>query len=163
MQPEIFAYILLALVVGAAVTFFLCKSRMDELCLQLSEVKTQLVERTTAHERELEYTQKNALTVVTYPYKEEHGEDGFFSDQRRAEVGYMYHVFVAGVPCFEPHKVAVDVFSKKEVNPAKIEHAMQQTFALVESFASKHPAFVAFQSAPAALEGVRKALTKSRA
>jgi hypothetical protein len=49
------------------------------------------------------------------------------------------------------------------VNPERIEQAMQTTFDLVGSFASKHPAFSAFQSASAAADGVRKVFSKSGA
>ena len=31
---------------------------------------------------------KSELSVVMFPYKEEHGENGFLSDERRAEIGY---------------------------------------------------------------------------
>jgi hypothetical protein len=98
-----------------------------------------------------------------FPYKEEHGEDGFFSDERRAEIGYKYQIFVAGVPCFDAHKIPVEVLSKKQVNPERIEQAMQSTFDLLGSFACKHPAFAAFQSAKAAASGVRNALSRGDA
>lgn len=98
-----------------------------------------------------------------FPYKEEHGENGLFSDERRAEIGYKYQIFVAGAPCFDAHKIPIDVLSKKKVTPEKIEHAMQTAFDLVGSFAAKHPAFAAFQSASTAADGVRKALSKGGA
>jgi cytochrome bd-type quinol oxidase subunit 1 len=132
---------LIGLLIGAVVTFFVCKIRTDS-------VREQMKEKISSYERELENFRKNGLSVVTYPYKEEHGENGFFSDERRAEVGYKYQVFVAGVPCFEAHKTVIDVFSKKQVNVEKIEMAMQQAFNLIETFASKHPAFIALKAAP---------------
>ncbi|MBM7060347.1 hypothetical protein JQX08_06480 [Pseudomonas sp. UL073] len=141
MPVETLIVAVVSLIVGAGISFLICKFRTDS-------VRVQLTERVAAHEKELENFRKNGLSVVTYPYKEEHGENGFFTDERRAEVGYKFQVFVAGVPCFEAHKVVVDVFSKKEVNVERIEQALQQTFALIETFASRHPAFVALKAAP---------------
>lgn len=148
MAVETLAAALVALLVGAIVSFFICKIRTDS-------VREQMSEKISSYERELESFRKNGLSVVTYPYKEEHGENGFFSDERRAEVGYKYQVFVAGVPCFEAHKVVIDVFSKKQVNVERIEQAMQQAFTLIETFASKHPAFVALKAAPSITKSVQ--------
>jgi UDP-glucose 6-dehydrogenase len=132
---------LVGLLVGVTIAFLIFKIRTDSL-------REQMKEKIISCEKELESFRKNGLSVVTFPYKEEHGEDGFFSDERRAEVGYKYQVFVAGVPCFEAHKVVIDVFSKKQVNVEKIEQALQQAFTIIETFASKHPAFVALKAAP---------------
>ncbi|MFA7572006.1 MAG: hypothetical protein WCY75_12265 [Sulfurimonadaceae bacterium] len=141
MEVETLVVALVALLIGAIVSFFICKIRTDS-------VREQMTEKISSYERELESFRKNGLSVVTYPYKEEHGENTFFSDERRAEVGYKYQVFVAGVPCFDAHKVVIDVFSKKQVNAERIEQAMQQALTLIETFASKHPAFVALKAAP---------------
>lgn len=132
---------LTGVLVGAVLSFIFCKIRTDN-------IKEQLAEKVASHEKELETFKKNTLSVVTYPYKEEHGDSGFFSDERRAEIGYKFQVFVSGVPCFEAHKVVTDVLSKKQVNQERVDQAMEQAFILIETFASKHPAFIAMKSAP---------------
>jgi hypothetical protein len=162
-SQEFIVYLFLAFVVGAVTAYLICKVRFEQLRAQLVEARTQLAERTASYEREQELSQKNALTVLMYPYKKEHGEDGYFSDERRVEIGYLYQLFVAGVPCFEPHRIPVEVLSKKEVNIERIEQAMQTAFALIETFAGKHPAFAAVKSAPVVIDHVRKVAGKKDA
>ena len=163
MQAEVIGYILLSCAVGVALGYFFVKEKIERMRVEVTEARTQLAERATSLERERELVKKSELSVVMFPYKEEHGEIGFFSDERRAEIGYKYQIFVAGVPCFDAHKIPIDVLSKKQVTPEKIEYAMQTAFDLVRSFAAKHPAFAAFQSASAAASGVRDALSKGGA
>ncbi len=163
MQPENVGYILLAFAIGGAISYFILKGRLERLRSDLIQSRTQLEERAASLDRERELAKKSELSVVMFPYKEEHGADGFFSDERRAEIGYKYQIFVAGVPCFDAHKIPIDVLSKKQVTPEKIEYAMRTAFELVGSFAAKHPAFAAFQSASAAADGVRKVLSKGGA
>ena len=160
MQAELLGYVLVSLFVGVALGYLLMRSRLERARNEVIESRTQLAERSAFAERERELARKSELSVVMFPYKEEHGEDGFFSDERRAEIGYKYQIFVAGVPCFDAHKVPIDVFSKKQVNPEKIQGALEIAFTLVESFAAKHPAFAAFQTASAAADGVRRTLAR---
>lgn len=163
MSQLLIIYLLLAFVAGAVIAYVISKFRFDRERAQLVEARTQLAERAASYEREQELAQKNALTVLMYPYKQEHGEDGYFSDERRAEIGYLYQLFVAGIPCFEPHKIPVEVFSKKEVNVERIEQAQQTVFALIETFAGKHPAFAAVKAAPVVIEQARKVGSKKSA
>lgn len=163
MSQQLIIYLFLAFVAGAVIAYAISKIRFEKDRTQLVEARTQLAERATSYEREQELAQKNALTVLMYPYKQEHGEDGYFSDERRAEIGYLYQLFVAGIPCFEPHKIPVEVLSKKEVNVERIEQAQQTVFALIETFAGKHPAFAAVKAAPVVIEQARKVTRKKDA
>jgi hypothetical protein len=156
MSQEFIIYLFLAFAAGTVIAYAISRIRFEQARAQLVEARTQLAERAASYEREQEIAQKNALTVLMYPYKEEHGEDGYFSDERRAEIGYLYQLFVAGIPCFEPHKIPVEVLSKKEVNAERIEKAQQTVFALIETFAGKHPAFSAAKAAPVIIEQARK-------
>lgn len=163
MQTEMIGYIILSFAMGVTLDRLFVSGKIGRMRSELTEARTQLTERAAFLERERELAKKSELSVVMFPYTEEHGENGFFSDERRAEIGYKYQIFVAGVPCFDAHKIPIDVFSKKEVTPEKIEYAMQTAFNLVGSFAAKHPAFAAFQSASAATDGVQKVLAKGGA
>lgn len=129
------------LVLGALIAFLYMKAKNSEL-------QKDLAAKLAACEKEIETLTTKGVSVVTYPYKEVHGEDGYFSDDRRAEIGYKFQLFVAGIPCFEPHKTTVEVLSKKEVNGQRISQAIEHVFSLIQTFALKHPAFVALQSAP---------------
>lgn len=163
MSQQLTIYLIIAFLAGAMIAFAISKLFFEKVRAQLVEARTQLAERAASYEREQEVAQKNALTVVMYPYKEEYGEDGYFSDERRAEIGYLYQLFVAGIPCFEPHKIPVEVLSKKEVNVERIEKAQQAVFALIETFAGKHPAFAALKAAPVVIEQARKVAGKKGA
>ena len=101
-----------------------------------------------AFKSKIEESRNSGLSVITYPYKEVHGEDGWFSDDRNAVVGCKFQLFVNGIPCFEPHKIPVETFSKKEVNTARIEQAVNQTVNLIDTIASMHPAIAALKSGP---------------
>lgn len=90
---------------------------------------------------------KEAFSVITYPYKEESGTDGVFSDDRHAEVGYKFQLFVNGIPCFEAHKIPVEVLNKKEVSLSKIEAASQTALGIINQMAQMHPAIRAYSSA----------------
>ena len=164
MHQDLATYLLvaaIALAAGAALAYAALKMRIERTRSELVEARTQLAERTASYKREQEILEKNSITVLMHPYKQEHGENGYFSDERRAEIGYQYQLFVAGVPCFEPHRVAVEVLSKKEVNVERIEKATQTAFSLIETFASKHPAFTAVKSAHLVAERLNK-LTEKR-
>ena len=149
MTIDIIIYIAIAFIVGCMTSylFFRVKSEHSRELLN---------EKVSSYEKELEVVRKNSLSVVTYPYKEEHGETGYFSDERRAEIGYKFQLFVSGVPCFDAHKVPVQVLSKKEVNEERIEAALKQAMALIETFASQHPSFIAYKSSNAAIEEIKK-------
>lgn len=83
---------------------------------------------------------RKELSIVTFPYESERGDKGWVVDDRLAEVGYQYQMFIRGVPCFEPHKVVVHRLQKKEVNQEKVASLSQQVLGLLENVASKHPA-----------------------
>jgi len=143
MSTQVLLVGLICLAAGAGISYLLFKPRIDS-------VRDQLAHQKETHARELERVRDGGLSVLSYPYKEEFGENGFFTDERRAEVGYKFQVFVAGVPSFEPHKIPTEIFSKKEVNAERIEQALQKAMEMVETLASRHPAFVAMKAAPLA-------------
>ncbi|MBK6512486.1 MAG: hypothetical protein IPG06_25610 [Haliea sp.] len=97
---------IIGLIIGAALIYPLMAARLhhakDSLALVIAN-----------HEKEIGRLKESGLTLVTYPYKEEHGKDGVIFDERRVEIGYKYQLFVNGTPCFQPHIVATDTLTKK--------------------------------------------------
>jgi hypothetical protein len=83
---------------------------------------------------------RNELSVVAYPYQEERGDDGYVIDDREAEVGYKFQLFIRGIPCFDAHRVVVSKFSKSEVSTKKIKEAASDVMELLQTWAAKHPA-----------------------
>ena len=125
----VYADVLLGLVCGVFGSSLFFFNRMRGLEKTRDELKIRLNTKT-----------ENDLTVVAFPYKEEHGDDGWVSDDRVAKIGYQYQLFVKGIPCFEPHKVTLETLTKKEVSSEKIEQAIGQALRVIEAIASKHPA-----------------------
>lgn len=85
-------------------------------------------------------TYKEQLSVVTYPYKEETGNDGFISDHRKVEIGYKYQLFIKGMPCFTAHKMPVETLERKQISPEKIEAATNAALTLIDQLVKLHPA-----------------------
>lgn len=130
-----------SLMTGIFMHMFFSNKKINYLNSEISRIRSTIEEKTTGE-----------LTVVTYPYEDQSGSDGFISDERRAEIGYKYQLFISGVPCFEPHKIPVKTLVKKEVNSEKIEKAINQTIILIEAIAAKNPAIQALKSAPELLK-----------
>ncbi|GLI39835.1 hypothetical protein KI811_01215 [Geobacter hydrogenophilus] len=136
MSVEIILAGIVGFLTGSVVTFFAFKSKTKE-------------------------TRNDSLSVITYPYKEVHGENGWFSDDRSAVVGYKFQLLVNGIPCFEPHKIPVETFSKKEVNTERIEQASNQVVNMIEKIASMHPAIAALKSVPELTDKAMKIVSKA--
>src|SRR5574343_1098619 len=121
--------------------------RTDELQAQHRQ---QLEEAAAEHQRQLSAQKdehakaladaRQEISVVSFPYEETKGDDGWVVDDRSAEVGYQYQMFIRGVPCFEPHRVVVHRVSKKEVNRQKLDELSNRVVNLLEAAASQHPA-----------------------
>lgn len=84
---------------------------------------------------------RSELSIVSFPYEFTSGDNGWIVDDRVAEVGYQYQLFVRGVPCFDPHKVVTQRIEKKEVNQEKVTRLKNEVLGLLETIASRHPAF----------------------
>jgi hypothetical protein len=131
---------IVGLIVGIIFTYLL-------MAAKLSHVRDNLAITTANHEKELGRIKESGLTLVTYPYKVEHGENGMIFDERRVEIGYKYQLFVNGAPCFQPHVVPTDTLTKKDINGERISNALQQATDMVMQLSALHPAIKAIKSA----------------
>lgn len=127
------------LIVGIAVTYPL-------MAAKLHHVRDSLALTNANHEKELGRIKESGLTLVTYPYKEEQGENGVLFDERRVEIGYRYQLFVNGTPCFQPHVITTDTLTKKDINGERIEYAMKRATEMVIQLSELHPAIKALKS-----------------
>ena len=127
------------------------QSAIDALTKELGGAEAALREVRTELDKSRE-----ELTVIAFPYEEEVGDDGWIVDDRRAEIGYKYQLFLKGVPCFEAHKIPFKTLHKKEVNPAKIKFVREEVLNLIEGVAKLHPAIRALNSESALPIGNRK-------
>lgn len=139
--------------IGAVPAYFIARGRGGALLAaaqqQVIALQQKVESDESRHQNEIEHLRRGGLTVVTYPYEEQIGDDGVFIDDRRAEIGYKFQLFVNGIPCFEPHKIPVSVLQQKEVSLVKIEAATKTALGLIENMAAMHPAIRALRAAPA--------------
>ena len=133
------------------------------MAAKLSHVRENLALTTANHDKELGRIRESGLTLVTYPYKIEHGENGMIFDERRVEIGYKYQLFVNGAPCFQPHVVPTDTLTKKEINGERISNALQQATDMVMQLSELHPAIKALKSSNEVTATVQKLITKGGA
>jgi hypothetical protein len=147
---------IIGLILGIIFTYLL-------MAAKLSHVRENLAITTANHEKELGRIKESGLTLVTYPYKVEHGENGMIFDERRVEIGYKYQLFVNGAPCFQPHVVPTDTLTKKDINGERISNALQQATDMVMQLSELHPAIKALKSANDVTATVQKLVAKGGA
>ncbi len=147
---------IIGLIFGIIFTYLL-------MAAKLSHVRDNLAITTANHEKELGRIKESGLTLVTYPYKVEHGENGMIFDERRVEIGYKYQLFVNGAPCFQPHVVPTDTLTKKDINGERISNALQQATDMVMQLSELHPAIKALKSANDVTATVQQLVAKGGA
>lgn len=131
--------LVLGALVGAAGSSALFFYRLRTQMQIAAHLESQLAETTARHQDEVARL-RDELSIVAYPYEEEIGNDGWVLDDRKAEVGYQFQLFLRGIPCFEPHRIVVKKFEKKEVSREKIKQAAGDVLQLLDTWATKHPA-----------------------
>lgn len=109
------------------------KDRVDDLQQRLDK---QMAEHAAALDEA-----RREMSIVAYPYENIEGDDGWVVDDRLAEIGYQYQLFIKGVPCFHPHTVITNRVQKKEVNQEKLSAFRSDVESLLTTVASRHPAF----------------------
>lgn len=115
---------------------------------EINDLNRKITQIEADHKEALENANRNGISIATYPYEEHHGDNGWVTDDRRAEIGYKFQLFVNGIPCLQPHKIPIQVLQKKEVNPDKLKELKDTVFGIIEDMARMHPAIKAFKAAP---------------
>lgn len=105
-----------------------------------SKYENSMAELLDKHKDEIKSVREE-LTIVTFPYQEESGDSGWINDDRVAEVGYKFQLFIRGIPCFNAHKVVIKRLESKEVNREKIREVAGEVKQLLETVAGMNPAF----------------------
>lgn len=103
-------------------------------------LQQQLVSTVATHAVALDEARRE-MSIVAYPYERVEGDDGWVVDDRLAEIGYQYQLFIKGVPCFSPHEVITKRVHKKEVNQEKLTSLRDDVEKLLTAVAERHPAF----------------------
>lgn len=107
---------------------------------RVENLQQQLATTTAAHAAALDEARRE-LSIVAYPFEKVEGDDGWVVDDRLAEIGYQYQLFIKGIPCFTPHTVITKRVQKKEVNQEKLAGFRKDVESLLNTVASQHPAF----------------------
>ena len=106
---------------------------------EVESLKGQISSLKEEHKTEIKLA-KEELSILTYPYEEQRGENGLISDDRSAEIGYKFQLFIRGIPCFEAHQVPIQKLYKKEVSLEKIKSVTTEVVNLLETLSKNHPA-----------------------
>jgi hypothetical protein len=107
---------------------------------RIENLQQQLATTAAAHAVAIDEARRE-LSIVAYPFENVEGDDGWVVDDRLAEIGYRYQLFIKGIPCFTPHTVITQRVQKKEVNPEKLAGFRKDVESLLNTVASQHPAF----------------------
>lgn len=96
-------------------------------------------------EKKLEYDKgfssaqnKSDFKIQVEPYKRIAGNKGIFSKKQVLEIGYIYRLFVKGVPSLEPHIQIVQRIKKSEVNEQNIKLALEKLNDFIGKVPSPH-------------------------
>lgn len=154
MEINIIVAGVIGILVGVVLTY-------PVMAAKLHHARDTLTRAHAGHEKELGRIKESGLTLVTYPYKEEHGENGMIFDERRVEIGYKYQLFVNGAPCFQPHIVPTDTLTKKDINGERIDYAIKRATEIVLQLSELHPAIKALKSGSDVTATVKKLITKN--
>jgi hypothetical protein len=107
---------------------------------RIESLQQQLATTVAAHAIAIDEARRE-MSIVAYPYENVEGDDGWVVDDRLAEIGYQYQLFIKGIPCFTPHAVITKRVHKKEVNQEKLAGLRKDVESLLSTVASQHPAF----------------------
>jgi hypothetical protein len=107
---------------------------------KVESLEQRLTATVATHNVALEEARRE-MSIVAYPYERTEGDDGWLVDDRLAEIGYQYQLFIKGIPCFSPHEVITKRVHKKEVNQEKLTALRNDVETLLTTVANQHPAF----------------------
>jgi hypothetical protein len=140
---SIFLGLLIAGVPLVVTTFMQRRAAISSTLLlreRIENLQRYLATMAGAHAEAMDEARRE-LSVVVHPFENVEGDDGWVVDDRIAEIGYQYQLFIKGIPCFAPHTVITKRVHKKEVNPEKLAAFRKDVESLLNTVASQHPAF----------------------
>ena len=97
------------------------------------------VENRTEFDRGFESAKNSSnFKIQVEPYKNISGEKRLFNDKQILEIGYVYRLFVDGVPSLDPHIQIVQRIKKNEINEQNIKIAIDKIYDIIGKVPSPH-------------------------
>ena len=81
---------------------------------------------------------KSDFIVQVEPYKNTIGKKGYFQNSQIMEIGYIYRLFVKGIPSLDPHIQIVERIKVSELNEQNVNAAIGKLDTIINKIPSPH-------------------------
>jgi len=81
---------------------------------------------------------KSDFIVQVEPYKNTIGKKGYFQNSQVMEIGYIYRLFVKGIPSLDPHIQIVERIKMSELNEQNVNSAIGKLDTIINKIPSPH-------------------------
>ncbi|TXE06810.1 hypothetical protein ES711_12720 [Gelidibacter salicanalis] len=82
--------------------------------------------------------EKSDFIIHVEPYKNLNGKKGYFQNSQVVEIGYVYRLFVKGVPSLDPHIQIVERIKLSELNEQNVDSALGKLEMILDKIPSPH-------------------------
>ena len=83
-------------------------------------------------------TGESDFIVQVQPYKNTSGKKGYFQNSQIMEIGYIYRLFVKGIPSLDPHIQIVERIKMSELNEQNVNSAIGKLDTIINKIPSPH-------------------------
>ncbi|ALJ06446.1 hypothetical protein APS56_15470 [Pseudalgibacter alginicilyticus] len=83
-------------------------------------------------------TGESDFIVQVEPYKNTIGKKGYFQNSQVMEIGYIYRLFVKGIPSLDPHIQIVEKIKISDLNEQNVNSAIEKLDILISKIPSPH-------------------------
>jgi len=81
---------------------------------------------------------KSDFIVQVEPYKNTIGKKGYFQNSQVMEIGYIFRLFVKGIPSLDPHIQIVERIKMSELNEQNVNSAIGKLDTMINKIPSPH-------------------------
>ncbi|WP_299398015.1 hypothetical protein [uncultured Gelidibacter sp.] len=82
--------------------------------------------------------EKSDFIIHVEPYKNIDGKRTYFQNSQVVEIGYIYRLFVKGVPSLDPHIQIVERIKMSELNEKNVDSAIGKLELILDKIPSPH-------------------------
>lgn len=82
--------------------------------------------------------EKSDFIIHVEPYKNMNGKRSYFQNSQVVEIGYIYRLFVKGVPSLDPHIQIVERIKLSELNEQNVDSALGKLEMILDKIPSPH-------------------------
>lgn len=82
--------------------------------------------------------EKSDFIIHVEPYKNIDGKRSYFQNSQVVEIGYIYRLFVKGVPSLDPHVQIVERIKMSELNEKNVDSAIGKLEMILDKIPSPH-------------------------